>query len=150
MAVDFKAIADAIALRFAAAVSTPPSGEDEVSRSTASLPDAISDDHTVLVFPAEVEFEYQASARKGVATYPVRFYLWKLRDSPAQTERLNDWATALHTVLDGQVHLGLSSYVNHAEIVRVEPGRLTYAGTEYQGIEFTVRVHFGYGVTFTA
>lgn len=152
MSFGFKEMADAIATRFSSTYVTPPSGEENVSQSTASLPAAITDDRTVLVFPmAQAAFEYPPSARKGVARYPVRFYLYEIRSTPRNTELLNSWATSLHTVLDGQTHLGLSADgITGAEIVRIEVGPLSYGGIEFHGIEFTVDVHFGYGVTFTA
>jgi len=148
--VDFRATADAIATRYRTSV-TPPSGESAVSLATASLPDAVTEERTVLVFPVkEVEFYYPPSARKGIATYPVRFYLYKVRDTPRNTELLNDWLTALVPALDGQIQLGLAGVVTRADVVHAEVGPLSYGGTEFHGIELSVAVGFGYGVTFTA
>lgn len=151
MSVDFKAIADALAVRFSSTYITAPSGESAISLSTASLPNAIAEERTALVFPAsEVDLEYPPSARKGIALYPVRFYLYKVRDTPRNTELLNEWLTKLLPALDGQAQLGLSSYVNWAQVVHAEIGPLTYGQIEFHGIELTVAVHFGYGVSFTA
>lgn len=150
MSVDFYAIGQAIAVRFAAAAVTPPSGEDDIAESTAALPDAITNEPTVLVFPPEIDFSYGPSVRKPVATYPVRFYLWKVRDNSRNAALQTNWISALYAQLDGQVHLGLSSYVNYAVVEGIVPGKLTYAGTEYYGIEFNVVVHVGEALTATA
>lgn len=150
MSVSFYAIGQAIAVRFGPTVVTAPSGESNVAQSTAALPDAITDEPTVLVFPPEVEFSYGPSSRKAVATYPVRFYLWKLRDNPRNAELQNNWISALYAQLDGQVHLGLSSYVTHATVENILPGKLVYGDVEYYGIEFSVEVHIAEGMTATA
>lgn len=151
MSVDFDAIAVALAVRFSSTNVTAPSGETNVARSTSALPDAISDEPTVLVFPpSEVRFGYGPSIRKGVATYPVRFYIYKVRDNSRNATLLNKWIGALYAQLDGQVHLGLSSYVTHAVVTHMAAGPLSYAGTEYHGIELTVDVHLGEGMTTTA
>jgi hypothetical protein len=151
VSVDFDAIAVALAVRFGPTVVSAPSGETNVVQSTAALPDAITDEPTVLVFPpSSIQFSYGPSIRKGVAFYPVRFYIYKVRDTSRNSTLLNDWISALYAQLDGQVHLGLSSYVDYGVVDEIMVGPLTYAGIEYHGLEFTVRVPFQEGLSLTA
>lgn len=150
MSVDFYAVAQAIATRFSSAVVTAPAGETNVQQSTAALPDVISDEPTVLVFPPDVHFSFGPSSRKGVVIYPVRLYLYKVRDMPRNVALMNNWITQTYGVLDGQVHLGLSSYVDYARVTDVVVGPLEYAGVEYHGVELTVEVHVSEGLTLTA
>lgn len=152
---DYKAIADAIATRFSSANVTAPSGATNIRASTASLPDAITKEPTVLVFPVEsAEFEYESSTRTGTARYPVRFYIYRVRDTKRNADLLNNWATALYGQLDGKVQLGLSSYVTHAVVRNFAVGPLIYgegdSAVRFHGIEFAVDVHLAEGVAFTA
>lgn len=155
MSADFNAMASAIATRFSSTYVTAPSGEQNVRVSTASLPDAITVEPTVLVFPPEtVEFSYGPSLRTGVASFPVRFYIYRARDTKRNAVLLNKWVSALYQQLDGQVHLGLSDYVAHADITAMGVGPLSYgegeAAVRFHGIELTVQVHLWEGVSFTA
>jgi len=150
MAFDFKAVGDAIAVRFGPTIVTAPSGETNIQQSTTSLPATISDEPVVFVFPPDINFEYGPGLRKGVAVYPVRFYIYKVRNNERNTDLLNNWMTALYATLDGQAHLGLSSTVNYAVMSNVQPGPLTYGGTEYHGLEWKVSVKLGEGMTVTA
>lgn len=150
MSADFYVIAQAIATRFSSTNVTAPSGESNVAQSRADLPDAITDEPTVLVFPPEVDFSYGPSLRKAVATYPVRFYLWKVRDNPRNAALQTNWLTALYAQLDGQVHLGHSSYVDYAVVEGIVPGKLSYGDMEFYGIEFSVVVHISEALSATA
>lgn len=145
MAADFNAIAQAIATRFSAANITPPSGEQDVRLATEALPQTVLLEPTVLVFPPEpggVEFSYAASVRSGIAVYPVRFYLYKVRDNARNATLLLKWLGSLYDQLTGQVHLGLSSYVTHAVVRNIGVARMTYGGEEFDGIQLDVEVHF--------
>jgi hypothetical protein len=150
MSFDVKAVADAIAVRFGPTVVTAPSGETNIQLATASLPEAITEEPTVLVFPPELDFSYGPSLRKASAIYPVRFYIYRVRDTPRNATLLNNWITALYAALDGSAHLGLSSYVNNAVLLNVTPGPLKYGEIEYHGLQLTVRVGLGEGFTATA
>ena len=138
--VDFKAISQAIATRFSAANVTPPAGETNVQLSTEALPDTITNEPTVLVFPPTVEWRYGSGTRPGMASFPVRFYLYQVRDTSRNADLMLDWMTALYAQLEGSVHLGLSSYVADSKITDVKAGAMDYAGVTYHGIEFTVDV----------
>ncbi len=150
MTVDFNAIAEAVATRFTSTYVTAPSGEDTITQATSALPAAITDEPVILVFPpTSIELHYGPGTRSGIATYPVRFYIYKVRDLPRNTTLLNKWLGALYAQLDGQVHLGLSSYVTHAVVTNIRVGPLTYSGTEFHGIELTVEVHIWEGLSAT-
>lgn len=149
---DFNAIASAIATRFSSSNVTAPSGETNIRLATHQLPDALNVEPAILVFPPEsVDFSYGPSLRKAIVQYPVRFYIYQLRDNKRNAVLLNKWLTSLYAQLpDTLAHLGLSSYVNHAENTHMAVGPLTYAGTEYHGIELTIEVYIGEGFTATA
>lgn len=153
MAVDFDAIAAAIATRFAAAAITPPSGEDDIALSTSDLPDAIADVPTVLVLPPDpdgIEFNYHPQAVSGTARYPVRFYLWRVGDEPRRMSLTKKWLNVLYAQLFGQVMLGLSAYVTTAVVDEMGVGRVKYGGIEYQAITLSVAVNFWEAASFVA
>ncbi len=153
MSVDFQAVADALAVRFGPTKVTAPSGEQNVRLSTAELPNEIVHEPTVLVFPpVHVGLSYGPSLRKGSATYTVNFYIYKIRDTPRNSVLLNKWLGALYAQLDGQVHLGLSSYVTRAVVTDIAVGPLVYpaGGLEYHGIQLTVDVGLWEGLSATA
>lgn len=147
---DFNAIALAIATRFSSTHVTAPSGETNVRTSTSALPDAITKEPTVLTYPPEVELSYGPSIRKAVASYPVRFYIYKIRDGARNATLINKWLTSLYAQLDGQVHLGLATYVTHAVVRNISAGILPYAGVDFHGIELTVEVHISESLSATA
>jgi hypothetical protein len=142
VSVDFYAIAQALAVRFGPTVVSAPSGETNVTQSTAALPATITDEPVVLVYPpSSVTLNYSAGTRSGIATYPVRFYIYKVRDTPRNAALIDSWIGSLYAMLDGQVHLGLSSYVTHAVVTNILVGPLSYGGVDFHGIELTVEVH---------
>lgn len=153
MAVDFNAIASALATRFSSTYVTAPSGETNIRASTSALPGQIVMEPTVLVLPPEpggIEMHYTAGTRSGTATYPVHFYLWRIRDNSRNATLCLKWLGALYDQLSGQVHLGLSSYVTHAVIRNMGVARLTYGGAEFEGVVMDAEVHFWEGLTPTA
>lgn len=153
MAVDFNAIAAALATRFSSANVTAPSGETNIRSATSALPGQVTVEPTVLVFPPEpggIEFSYTASTRTGVAVFPVRFYLWRIRDNGRNATLCLKWLGSLYDQLSGQVQLGLSSYVTHAVIGNMGVARLTYGGAEFEGVVMDAEVHFWEGLTPTA
>jgi hypothetical protein len=154
MSVDFNAIATAIATRFSSTYVTAPSGETNVRLSTSALPEAIVREPTVLVFPPSITLSYGPSLRKATASYPVRFYIYKVRDTGRNATLMNKWIGSLYAMLpDTLAHLGLSSYVTSAVATNIQVGPLTYGesgGIEYHGIELTIDVHIWEGLSATA
>jgi hypothetical protein len=145
MSVDFNAVAAAVATRFSSTNVTAPAGETNVRLSTSALPGQIIAEPTVLVLPPEpggIELHYASGTRTGIATFPVHFYLWRIRDQGRNATLCLKWLGALYDQLSGQVHLGLSSYVTHAVISNMGVARLTYAGAEFDGVTLDAAVHF--------
>lgn len=148
--IDIDAIANAIVTLYSTV--TPPSGQPSLTDVTADLPDAISNERTLLVFPPEEpEWAQGPSFRKTTLLIPIRFYLWKVRDNPRTTRLLRNWNTVLYSQFDASVHLGLADYVHWARIVS-GPGtsRITYAGTEYSGLTYMAGVRVSEPVLATA
>lgn len=144
--IDFNAIATAIATRFGSV--TGPTGETALRLSTEKLPLQIPMTPALLVVPPEsVPFSFTNSARTGTAVYGVRFYLERVRDTGRNATLIYKWMTALYAQVDGQVHLGLSTYINWAEVTDMHPGVLEYAGERYEGISLEVTVHLGEGTS---
>lgn len=144
MAFSFKDVGDAIATRFSSANITPPAGATNVRVSTTSLPNAIAVEPTVLVYPPTVPFRYGTGVRKATASYPVRFYIYRVRDDGRNAALILDWMDALYAQMSGQLQLGLSGYVLKATVSEMSPGALTYgdgdAAADYHGIELNVDV----------
>lgn len=153
MAVDFNAIATALATRFSSTNVTAPSGETNIRSSTSALPSQITLEPSVLVFPPEpggIEYHYTAGTRSGIAIFPVRFYLFQIRDNGRNATLCLKWLGALYDQLSGSVHLGLSSYVTHAVVSNMGVARLSYAGLEYEGVALDAAVHFWEALSPTA
>jgi hypothetical protein len=146
--IDFNAIAGALATRFSAANTTAPTGETPIRLSTEKIPGQIAGTPAVLILPPDsVPFSYQNSARTGTAVFRVQFYLERVRDSGRNATLIYKWMGALYGQVDGQIQLGLPTYVNWAEVGDMHPGVLTYGGENYEGISFDVAVRLGEGVT---
>lgn len=140
MAVDFNAVAQAIAARFSAANVTAPSGETTVRFASEQLPQQIGPTPAVLVYPPEVELHYGPSTRSGSLTFPVRWYVYRVKDQPRNATLILKWLGSLYAQLEAQVHLGLSDYVAYGVISALTPGQLSYGGEDFEGIELTVTV----------
>jgi len=145
--IDFNAIAGALATRFSAVNVTAPTNETPIRTSTEKLPSQMPGTPAVLISLETVSFNYHASARTGTAIYHAKFYLERVRDTGRNATLLYKWVSALYGQVDGQIHLGLSSYVNWAEVTATNPGVLTYAGESYEGIDLQVTVHLGEGIS---
>src|SRR3990167_6934100 len=145
MAVDFNACAVALAVRFAAAAITPPSGERDIVLSTSALPQNIVQEPTVLVFPPgpdDINFRFWSMSRGGTIVFPVRFYLWRIRDNARNATLCLKWLGPLYAQLDAEVHLGQENAgVQYAVIRNMGIGRLTYSDGEFDGITLDAEVH---------
>lgn len=141
---DVSAIASAIAVRFAAAAITPPSGYNDVALSTHELPNAIASLPTALVFPPAGSYAYGPGRRTGDLAFPVRFYVEQsAADRTRATKALYAWQSVLIDQIEGNFDLDQSGsgHVSHAVITSSSAGTLTYGDQEYAGLEFTVNVH---------
>lgn len=136
---DFLAIADAIATRFGAV--TPPAGQPAVRQSTARPPNAITVSPFIVVWVSSGSDTWVGGQLIGESEFKVAFHLARHRaDVARDIVALDGWVGALRPALFGQMKLGLAPIVTKALVMSWETGNLTYAGEEYDGIVFTVRV----------
>ena len=148
---DLAAVAAQIAVRFGPTTITPPTGYDDVALSTHLLPQAIVTTPTVIVFPPDITYNYPTANRTGDATFPVRFYIAQTGSLAAATTAVYAWYSVLVEQLVGNMALGQAATgVTHALIAGSRIGHMTYADTEYLGIEFAVVVHLVESLAFVA
>jgi hypothetical protein len=137
---DYLAIADALALRFASTNVTPPSGLKTITTSTARPPNAIPNTPFVIAWPDNGDVTTQPGQRSGEHEFKVSFYYSKSEaDIPREYVALLKWLGVLIGQLDGQMKLGIVGVLK-ALVMKWEIGVLTYAGNSYEGITFTVHV----------
>lgn len=142
---NLNSIATNLALRFAPAQITPPSGYANVTTSTHLLPNAITNTPCVLVLPPIGTYRpgQGGAQRIGQLDFPVNFYLSDSADEGAQATALYAWYSVLMDQVTGDYDLGLSpptGPVVDAFITDTRAGTLTYAGHDYVGISLTVTV----------
>jgi hypothetical protein len=142
--VDFDAISQAIVDRFSPANVTAPVGEETIKFSTDDLPDTITDEPCVLVYPPNVVIT-TSNIKSGIATFPVRFYIYKTtRTNKRNSALIRKWMNALYAQFDaaGDTYLQLPAYVTGSSISALRPGALRYWKDVFNGIEFTVDIPF--------
>lgn len=150
---DFQAIADALALRYAAGNITPPTGEvNNIRLATADPPQALDVFPAVLVFAMvePAEFTFGANVRKGVVPFTVEFYLGTDGDLKRQAARLHKWAGVLLDATLVSTHLGLGAVVALTWARRMQIGILDYAGAKIPGISISVVITTSEGISPTA
>ena len=148
MSISRASIAAALATEFGTSV-TGPVGATAIQSSTHLLPDRINQTPCVLVFPPEEEFSYPPSMRASSMDWRVRLFLYKLADTPRQTELLYAWADILFQLLDDAVHLGIPAHVLTADVMGMKVGTLSYADESFDGVELAIHVAAQEAVTFT-
>lgn len=150
MALDMKAIADALAARYAPGLVTPPTGYPNIVAATATPPNALPQAPYVVVWPKSGDLTYNPGQRKGEHEFLVNFYYARHEgDIPRESAALLSWLGVLFDRLHGQMQLGLSTVVMKAMVMSWAIGALTYAGIEYDGITLTVHVWTTDNVTLT-
>lgn len=137
---DFLAIGDALALRFAAANLTPPAGQPPIRKSTArpennAPPDpfvfVLLDDGTLSVGPM----------REGEHHFLVRFFhSRKAGDTSEAHLVLLRWLGILLDQLNAAMLLGLAGVVTKSQTTGYRLATFTYGGVEYWGLEIPVSV----------
>lgn len=150
MALDFLAIADALALRFSASTVTPPTGQPAIRKSTArpenNAPNTpfvfvLLDDGTLTVGPR----------REGEHHFLVRFYhSAKAGDTAEAHMVLLTWLGVLLDQLNAAMLLGLSGTVTKSQTTGYRLATFTYGGVEYWGIEIPVTVWTTHTVVLVA
>jgi len=138
-----KTTADAIAARFTSVTATVNGIAESLVLCTASLPNSIAVGPVLLVYPPTGVLGIGVSKmRSDELDFPVRL----LRDPlnvPLRTDALYAWYDALRDRVEAQMTLGLA-YVAWASCVsmRAELDGESYAGSLFDVVELTVRVHF--------
>lgn len=149
MSVPFLDIADALALRFAPANVTPPTGYRNIAASTARLQNNLANVPFVAIFPpepGEIEVTIGGGRRVTVIPFRVRFHFDRASgDLSKITTALYEWAEVLFDQLTTSSKLGLGGAPGVMKSTPTTgPGFavLPYAGTEYDGIEWIVTVWY--------
>lgn len=137
------AIASAVAVRFNATNTTPPSGEAPVHESTHYLPTAVTTTPTVLVFPPAASLNFQPSGPYRVThlPFPVRVLIGQESERPDSMRRAYLWYGALLDQPLGNIDLDQTG-VQYTEVTDFRIGEYRYAEQDYITIEFNVLVHF--------
>jgi hypothetical protein len=138
MAIDFDAIATALAARYAPGLMSPPSGLGALRLSTATLPQQVTVTPAILVFPDAGTFEYGASTRQGEAMFRLQFFYSMGVDMARDSVALRKWAGVLCDQLRGAAQL--AGIVASARVSSWKTAKLTYAGDEFNGIELDVTI----------
>lgn len=137
-----KAIADALAARFAGASATVAGVTETLTMATASLPNTLGVGPALLVYHPTAELDVGASKLRGDRlTFPVRL----LRDPqnyPSRSDWLYAWYDALRDKVEEDLDLGQPTYVLAAQPTeaRLELDGEEYAGTTYDVVELMVQV----------
>ena len=138
MALDFDAIATALAARYAPGLMTPPSGLGAVRLSTADLPQQVTVTPAVLVFPDSGTLEYGSSTRQGDAVMRLQFLYSMGVDMKRDSIALRKWLGVLLDQLRGAAQLG--GIVASARVTGWRTVKITYGGDDFNGIELDVAV----------
>lgn len=134
---DASGIADALAASYAGL--TPPTGYDAIRVATAELPNQMVPLPAVLVFADSGDVATKGNASMvGVSTWTIRFYYDQTGDLPRAQRALLKWLAVLLTAHRTGIQLGGRADVTRTSSWRI--GRMTYADTDYVGIELTVMV----------
>jgi len=138
VALDFDAIAAALAARYAPGLMTPPSGLGAVRLSTADLPQQVTVTPAVLVFPDSGTLEYGSSTRQGDAVMRLQFLYSMGVDMKRDSIALRKWIGVLLDQLRGAAQLG--GIVASARVTGWRTVKITYGGDDFNGIELDVAV----------
>lgn len=140
---DYLALADALAARYAPAAVVPPTGYRNIAMSTARPPNAITNSPSVVVWASKGEVVYEPGVRYDrTADFIVNlYYAQQEGDIPRESAALQAWLGVLLGQLEGQTKLGLGGAgVDKAIAVSWQIGSLTYAGQTWDGITINVSV----------
>jgi len=140
--VNYKALADALALRYAPANVTPPSGYANIVASTATPPNALPRSPYVVVWPSEGTLTVGNGVVDGLPTFLVNFYYAKHEgDIPRESAALESWLGVLLGQTFGALKLGYTDdTVMKALPISWTIGALVYAGITYDGITITLNI----------
>ena len=139
---DYKVLADRLALRYAPANVTPPTGYTNITASTATPPNALPRSPYVVVWPTEGEVTITPGVAEGLHTCVVNFYYAKHEgDIPRESAALASWLGVLLGQTYGATKLGYTDgTVLKAIPISWSIGALVYAGVTYDGITITINI----------
>lgn len=137
---DVNAISTALAARFAPGQVVPPAGLTNVRKSTADLPQGLTQMPIVLVFPDSGALDTGGGTRAGLHRFVVRFYFGLARNLARETNGCRKWLTVLLDQLKTGGAVQLGGVVDNAEVADWRIGRMDYQGKTYAGIELGVNV----------
>lgn len=141
---DYKAEAQALALRYSAANITAPAGQPALQAATEKLPAGLAGMLPIwLVFPPSIDnIRLAGGTRLETQTWPIRLYIMELLPDYSDFDPLLDWLTATRDTLITATHISLPSYVAMAWLESARAGELSYpaGGQKYLGIEHLVKV----------
>lgn len=159
---NLKSIADAIAGRYSGVTATVNGQTESLVLCTASLPNTVARGPVLLVYPPTGETglgtPMPLGHRNDQFLFPVRLLRDPL-DVPVRTDALYAWYNAMRDRVEGDMDLGLGSYVKWAETrgaVRLEldgeryaqPGAVGGLGT-FDVVELTVTVQLDEAVSLS-
>ena len=138
---DFEAICDAIAARYAPGTLATPSGAQAMRASYGQAPHSMPATPAVVVRPRDGEVILGSGQVMGQHNIDVEFFLSK---APGDIERVETqrqkWLPYLLTATYGQLKLGLAGTVDKAIPMGWEFTELPYGGDSYYGIIVHLRV----------
>lgn len=151
---DYKALSDALAARYAPGVVTPPTGYANIVASTAQPPNAIPRSPYVIVWPNKGALIVAPDMVYGrPQEFLVNFYYAKHEaDLPREEAALQSWLG----VLLGQTFPAMTlNWTGAGTVLKAIPvsweiGALDYAGIIYDGITITVHIFTEEIVTMAA
>lgn len=139
MSLDFDAIAEALALRYASL--TPPTGEPAIRASTSHPPNALPPGAPyVVVWTMSGEVIYGSGERKGQTEYEVRLYIDLVGDLPRQMATTQKWIGLMLDATHAATKITLAPTVDKALPTGWSIGVYEYGDKLYEGISIIVRV----------
>ncbi len=137
---DYKAIANGLAARYAPAAVTPPTGRKNITASAGQPPNGIPATPYVIVWPTDGDLVVGGNRVLGEHTFLVNFYLAKSEaDLIKMYATLEEWLGVLLGQTFGATKLAVTGVLK-AIPMRWQIGILPYGGTTYEGITITVHV----------
>jgi len=147
---DFNAICDGLAARFAAATIGTPTGATAMRGAYGQAPNGVPTFPCVVVVPQNGDVTYGAGIEDGQHDIDVNFYYAKAAgDFPRSETQRQLWLPYLLTATNGQMALGLAPTVLKAIPTGYEFAELPYGGETYDGIVVHYRVWTRDSVTLT-
>ncbi len=137
---DVATYATNVAALWAPSNLTAPSGLENITLSTHLLPNAVTTTPTMLIKPPTGNFEYAPGQMQGELVFPGEFYLSEGSDLPANAQKVYAWYGVLFAKPEGDYDLGAAAGVIDVTITGAVVGTLVYAGKDYVGIKFDVRL----------